>query len=86
MGKSCDHRRIGCEQELYFFHPLSPGSAFWYPKGAHIYNKLVKFIRNEYRRRGFNEVITPNIYNCKLWQISGHWEHYSDKIFKCCFC
>ncbi|VDM66078.1 unnamed protein product [Strongylus vulgaris] len=78
---SSDHRKIGCDQELFFFHPLSPGSAFWYPKGAHIYNKLVHFFRKEYRRRGFSEVITPNIYNCKLWQISGHWDHYCDNIF-----
>ncbi|VDO95445.1 unnamed protein product [Heligmosomoides polygyrus] len=51
-----DHRRLGREQELFFFNPLSPGSAFWYPKGAHIYNTLVNFIRKEYRKRGFTEV------------------------------
>lgn len=40
-----DHRKIGREQGLYFFHELSPGSCFFYPKGAHIYNTLVEFIR-----------------------------------------
>ncbi|EYC02179.1 hypothetical protein Y032_0101g3347 [Ancylostoma ceylanicum] len=77
-----DHRRVGCDQQLFFFHPLSPGSVFWYPKGAHIYNKLIDFIRNEYRKRGYKEVITPNMCNCKLWQTSGHWEHYCDHMFK----
>ncbi|VDD93447.1 unnamed protein product [Enterobius vermicularis] len=77
-----DHRRLGRDQELFFFHPLSPGSAFWFPKGAHIYNTLCNFIRKEYRKRGFTEVISPNMFNSKLWEISGHWEHYSDNLFK----
>jgi len=43
-------------QDLFFFHELSPGSCFFQPKGAHIYNKLVEFIREEYWKRGFQEV------------------------------
>lgn len=76
-----DHRKIGREQELFFFHELSPGSCFFQPRGAHIYNTLMNFIRAEYRKRGFQEVITPNIYNAKLWQTSGHWQHYADNMF-----
>ena len=41
------------EQDLFFFHELSPGSCFFLPKGAHIYNKLTEFIREEYWKRGF---------------------------------
>jgi threonyl-tRNA synthetase len=40
-----NHRKIGLEQDLFFFHELSPGSCFFHPKGAHIYNKLIEFIR-----------------------------------------
>ncbi|KAK9497601.1 hypothetical protein O3M35_004298 [Rhynocoris fuscipes] len=76
-----DHRKIGKEQELFFFHELSPGSCFFQPKGAHIYNTLVEFIRSEYRKRGFQEVVTPNMYNSKLWMTSGHWQHYADNMF-----
>ncbi|KAL1110247.1 hypothetical protein AAG570_008324 [Ranatra chinensis] len=76
-----DHRRIGREQELFFFHELSPGSCFFQPKGAHICKTLLEFIRSEYKKRGFQEVITPNIYNAKLWQTSGHWAHYADNMF-----
>jgi len=72
-----NHRKIGTEQELFFFHELSPGSCFFYPKGAIIYNKLIDFIRTEYRKRGFQEVISPNVYNAKLWITSGHWQHYA---------
>jgi len=77
-----NHRKIGTEQELFFFHELSPGSCFFYPKGAIIYNKLIDFIRTEYRKRGFQEVISPNVYNAKLWITSGHWQHYSENMFQ----
>lgn len=77
-----DHRKVGLNQELFFFNVLSPGSSFWYPKGAHIYNTLINFIRKEYRKRGFLEVITPNVYNAKLWMQSGHWDHYKENMFR----
>uniref|UniRef100_A0A673YDT2 threonine--tRNA ligase n=1 Tax=Salmo trutta TaxID=8032 RepID=A0A673YDT2_SALTR len=80
-AKNRDHRKLGREQDLFFFHDLSPGSCFFLPKGSYIYNSLVDFIRSEYRKRGFQEVVTPNIYNSKLWQTSGHWQHYSDNMF-----
>ncbi|CAG0916746.1 unnamed protein product [Notodromas monacha] len=76
-----DHRKIGREQELFFFHELSPGSCFFLPKGAHIYNVLMNTIKTEYRKRGFDEVISPNIYNSKLWIQSGHWQHYAENMF-----
>ncbi|XP_030753371.1 threonine--tRNA ligase, cytoplasmic isoform X1 [Sitophilus oryzae] len=76
-----DHRKIGKEQELFFFHELSPGSCFFQPRGAHIYNTLVEMIKKEYRERGFQEVISPNIFNAKLWKTSGHWAHYADNMF-----
>uniref|UniRef100_A0A8C7Z2B7 threonine--tRNA ligase n=1 Tax=Oryzias sinensis TaxID=183150 RepID=A0A8C7Z2B7_9TELE len=76
-----DHRRIGTDQELFFFHDVSPGSCFFLPKGAHIYNTLTDFIKSEYRRRGFSEVVTPTLYSTALWERSGHWEHYSENMF-----
>ena len=76
-----DHRKIGREQELFFFHELSPGSCFFLPKGTIIYNRLIQFIKEEYWQRGYQEVITPNIYNAKLWKTSGHWEHYKENLF-----
>ncbi|NXR83871.1 SYTC protein, partial [Pycnonotus jocosus] len=76
-----DHRRIGKDQELFFFHKFSPGSCFFLPRGAHVYNTLVEFIRSEYRARGFSEVVTPNLFSPQLWELSGHWQHYSPHIF-----
>uniref|UniRef100_A0A8C3SGU5 threonine--tRNA ligase n=1 Tax=Chelydra serpentina TaxID=8475 RepID=A0A8C3SGU5_CHESE len=80
-AKHRDHRKIGKEQELFFFHDLSPGSCFFLPKGAFLYNTLMDFIREEYHRRNFTEVVSPNIYNSKLWEASGHWQHYSENMF-----
>jgi len=76
-----DHRKIGKEQELFFFHELSPGSCFFLPHGTRIYNTLVDYLRQEYWKRGYEEVITPNMYNAKLWQTSGHWQNYQENMF-----
>jgi threonyl-tRNA synthetase len=80
-AKKRDHRVIGGKQDLFFFHELSPGSCFFLPHGARIYNKLMDFIRAEYRKRGYTEVITPNMFNIDLWRISGHAEHYLENMF-----
>lgn len=76
-----DHRKIGQELKLFMFHEFSPGSPFFYPKGALVYNELMRFIREQYRLRGFEEVITPQLFNKALWEMSGHWEHYKEDMF-----
>jgi threonyl-tRNA synthetase len=76
-----DHRNIGPQQNLFHFNQLSPGSAFFFPHGARIYNKLLDFMRREYLIRGYEEVISPNIYNAQLWKISGHYFKYKDNMF-----
>lgn len=76
-----DHRKIGKEQELFMFNEMSPGSAFWLPHGTRIYNTLVAMMREQYVQRGYQEVITPNMYNSKLWETSGHWNHYKENMF-----
>lgn len=80
-AKKRDHRVVGLNQELFFFHPLSPGSCFFLPHGTRIYNKLMNFIRNEYRKRGYQEVITPNMFNMQLWEKSGHAANYKENMF-----
>lgn len=82
QAKLRDHRRLGAHQELFFFHQLSPGSAFFLPHGTRIYNKLTEFIRKEYWKRGFEEVNTPNVFNMELWNISGHALHYKENMFR----
>ncbi|KAF9677532.1 hypothetical protein SADUNF_Sadunf08G0117400 [Salix dunnii] len=80
-AKKYDHRVLGVKQELFFCHPMSPGSWFFLPHGTRVYNKLMQFIKNEYRRRGYEEVKSPNIYNMKLWETSGHAANYKENMF-----
>lgn len=76
-----NHREIGIQQKLFFFNDLSPGSCFFLPHGTRIYNTLCNFIRKEYRKRNYNEVISPNMYNVELWKTSGHYDKYKDNMF-----
>lgn len=76
-----DHRKIGAEQELFFFDELSPGNVFLLPHGTIIFNALQKLLRSEYQKRGYQEVQTPNMYDVDLWKRSGHWQHYRDDMF-----
>ncbi|CAH8388575.1 unnamed protein product [Eruca vesicaria subsp. sativa] len=60
---------------------FSPGSYFFLPHGTRVYNKLMEFIKEQYWKRGYKEVITPNMYNMKLWEISGHAANYKENMF-----
>ena len=80
-AKKRDHRVLGRRLDLYGFEDVSPGSPFFYPKGAVVYNELLSFLRAEYRERGYQEVITPLLYDKALWEQSGHWEHYRENMF-----
>eukprot|EP00211_Chloroparvula_japonica_P004488 CAMPEP_0119129924 /NCGR_PEP_ID=MMETSP1310-20130426/7471_1 /TAXON_ID=464262 /ORGANISM="Genus nov. species nov., Strain RCC2339" /LENGTH=681 /DNA_ID=CAMNT_0007120385 /DNA_START=360 /DNA_END=2405 /DNA_ORIENTATION=+ len=81
-AKKRDHRVIGAKQELFMFSSdKSAGSAFFLPHGTVIYNKLTALLRNEYRKRGYSEVKSPNIYNSSLWETSGHWQMYKENMF-----
>ncbi len=76
-----DHRKIGQNLELFMVHEWSPGSPFMLPKGTIIYNELLKYIREEYWKRGYQEVITPQMFNKALWEYSGHWAHFKENMF-----
>lgn len=81
-AKKRDHRVIGEQLDLFFFEPhFSPGSAFWLPAGARIYNKLQNLIRTEYKHRGFTEVGSPNLFSCDIFKVSGHYQNYQDSMF-----
>lgn len=73
--------RIGIDQELFFFDETSPGCCFFLPNGTIIFNKLQNLIREEYFKRGFQEVKTPIILKEQLWEISGHLEKYKENMF-----
>ena len=77
-----DHRRLGVALDLYSFHDVSPGSAFWHPKGQRLWRTLETAMRELQDQRGYQEVSTPILVHKKLWEQSGHWDHYDDNMFK----
>jgi threonyl-tRNA synthetase len=79
-SKKRDHRRLGRELDLFQFHPVSPGSAFWTPLGTILYNTLEEFVR-ERQREDFLEIKTPLLYTKELWEQSGHWGKYRENMF-----
>jgi len=79
--KRRDHRRLGRELDLFSFHPEAPASPFFHPRGAVIYNALIELMREKYRAYGYDEVITPQIFDVELWKRSGHWDNYRDDMF-----
>lgn len=76
-----DHRRLGRELDLFSFHPFAPASPFFHPKGAIVYNELVALMRELYQRYGYQEVITPQLFDAELWKVSGHWDAYRENMF-----
>ncbi len=76
-----DHRKLGRQLELFMFHPFAPASPFFFPKGAQVYNTLTDYVRGLYLKNGYDEVITPLIYEAGLWKISGHYDHFWDEMF-----
>jgi threonyl-tRNA synthetase len=77
-----DHRKLGVQLDLYSFHDVAPGSAFWHPKGQLIWRTLEGAMREAQARRGYEEVSTPILVHKKLWEQSGHWGHYDDNMFR----
>ncbi|WP_169791516.1 threonine--tRNA ligase [Sandaracinus amylolyticus] len=80
-AKKRDHRKLGKELELVGFHPWAPASPFFLPRGASIYAKLVDYVRDLYVRFGYDEVVTPQIFDRELFLTSGHLPAYSENMF-----
>lgn len=80
-AKARDHRKLGKELGLFMFSDLAPASPFFLPRGAFVYNGLIDFVRRQYARRGYDEVITPQIFDKALWERSGHWANYRELMF-----
>ncbi len=76
-----DHRKLGKDLDLFSFHPEAPASPFFHPKGATVYNQLVDYVRELYGRYGYDEVVTPQIFDASLWKRSGHYDHYRENMF-----
>ncbi|OZB91813.1 threonine--tRNA ligase [Paenibacillus sp. XY044] len=80
-AKKRDHRKLGKEQGLFMFSEEAPGMPFYLPKGMIIRNELEKLERELHATRGYEEVRTPLMMNKRMWEESGHWDHYKDNMY-----
>ncbi len=76
-----DHRKLGKQLDLFSFHTEGPGFPFFHAKGMIVLNQLMEFWREEHRKRHYGEVRTPIILERKLWEQSGHWDHYKENMY-----
>lgn len=81
-AKKRDHRKLGKELELFMFHEYSPGAPFWLPNGMVIFKELEKYWRDIHDNNGYDEINTPIMVKDKLFEQSGHLEHYKEHMFR----
>jgi threonyl-tRNA synthetase len=81
-AKRRDHRKLGRELELFAFHDVSPGAPFWLPRGMVVVRELERYSREMQDAAGYHEISTPILVNKRLWEQSGHWEHYAENMFR----
>lgn len=80
-AKKRDHRKLGKELGLFALFEEGPGFPFFLPKGQILKNLLIDYWRKLHTREGYVEISTPVMLNRQLWETSGHWEHYRDKMY-----
>ena len=76
-----DHRKLGREMGLFHFEEVAPGSVFWHPRGWHMFQELISYMRKQQEAAGYVEVNSPDIMDRALWETSGHWQNYRANMF-----
>ena len=76
-----NHKRIGEQSDLFHFQPEAPGMVFWHPNGWYSYQAMIRYIRDYYISNGYQEINTPMLIDCKLWEQSGHWDKFQENMF-----
>lgn len=76
-----NHVRLGKELGLFSIHEEGPGFPFFHPKGMIIWQELMKYWKEEHNKEGYQEIKTPIILNRKLWEQSGHWDHFKENMY-----
>lgn len=80
-AKKRDHRKLGKELGLFMFSEEAPGMPFYLPNGMIIRTELEDFARGLQRERDYDEVRSPLMMNNRLWEQSGHYDHYKDNMY-----
>lgn len=80
-SKKRDHRKLGKELDLFMLSDFGPGFPFFLPNGMLLKNALMDYWHKVHYKAGYKFINTPVLLNRKLWEISGHWEHYKDNMY-----
>jgi threonyl-tRNA synthetase len=81
-AKQRDHRKLGKELDLFMFDEVAPAMPFFLPRGAFVYTRMIEYVRSLYGRYGYEEVVTPQTLNPKLFEKSGHLPMLADAMFR----
>jgi threonyl-tRNA synthetase len=82
LARQRDHRKLGKELELFMFDEVAPAMPFFLPRGAFVYQRMVDYVRGLYERHGYEEVITPQVFDPRLFRTSGHLGHYNENMYR----
>ncbi len=77
-----DHRKLGKEMNLFHFQEEAPGAVFWHPKGWKLFQSLINYMRKRQDDAGYVETNTPDMMDKSLWETSGHWDKFSEMMFR----
>jgi threonyl-tRNA synthetase len=80
-AKARDHRRLGPQLGLFMLRDEAPGMPFWLPNGTTLLHSIEGEVREQLRKRGYQEIATPQVLDVDLWHRSGHWDNYKDDMY-----
>jgi threonyl-tRNA synthetase len=80
-AKARDHRRLGPQLGLFMLRDEAPGMPFWLPNGTTLLRLIETEVRGQLRKRGYQEIATPQVLDVGLWHRSGHWDNYKDDMY-----
>ncbi len=81
QAKARDHRRLGPQLGLFMLRKEAPGMPFWLPNGTTLLRTIETEVRDQLRKRGYQEIATPQVMDVELWHRSGHWDNYKDAMY-----
>ena len=81
QAKARDHRRLGPQLGLFMLRKEAPGMPFWLPNGTTLLRTIETEVRDQLRKRGYQEIASPQVMDVELWHRSGHWDNYKDDMY-----
>ena len=76
-----DHRKLARRFDFFHMQEEAPGMVFWHPRGWTLWQIVEQYMRDVYKRSGYQEIKCPQIMDVSLWKKSGHWDNYAENMF-----